>query len=315
MHASMPQTLGVDISRENLDAHLHPDGASRRFANDRKGFSALIKWLSGHAITRIVYEPTGAYHRAFERRLLEAGFTLAKVNPRQARRFAEAIGTNAKTDAVDAGLLARFGAMLEPRTLQASSTALLDMKDLLVARRALIKDRTAAQNRAHQRSLALLKAQAAERLKQIERQIEAIDAALRGQLETDQTLKARFDILTSIPGLGEATALALLIEMPELGTLDNKCAASLAGLAPMARDSGQRRGKRFIRGGRPELRHALFMPALVAVRFNPDLKVAYDTLTAAGKPAKVALVAVMRRLVVLANALLRKRSAWTPKVA
>jgi transposase len=315
MHASMPQTLGVDISKENLDVHLHPDGASHRFANERKGFSALIKWLSGRAITRIVYEPTGAYHRAFERRLLEAGFTLAKVNPRQARRFAEAIGTNAKTDAVDAGLLARFGAMLEPRPLQASSTALLDMKDLLVARRALIKDRTAAQNRAQQRSLALLKAQAAERLRQIERQIEAIDAALRAQLGTDPDLKARFDILTSIPGLGEATALALLIEMPELGTLDNKGAASLAGLAPMARDSGQRRGKRFIRGGRPELRHALFMPALVAARFNPDLKVAYDTLTAAGKPAKVAIVAVMRKLVVLANALLRKRAAWTPKVA
>ena len=191
------------------------------------------------------------YHRAFERRFLEAGFTLAKVNPRQARRFAQAIGTNAKTDAVDAGLFARFGALLEPRPLQAFSTALLDMKDLLVARRALIKDRTAAQNRAHQRSLALLKAQAAERLKQIERQIEAIDAALRQQLDTDPTLKARFDILTSIPGLGETTALALLIEMPELSTLDNRCAASLAGLAPMARDSGQWRGKRFIRGGRP----------------------------------------------------------------
>jgi transposase len=295
--------------------HLHPEGASASFGNDRKGFSALIRWLADHLVSRIVYEPTGAYHRGFERRFLEAGFPLAKVNPRQARRFAEAIGALAKTDAVDAGLLARFGAACELRTLADSGAALLTMKDLLVARRALVKDRTAASNRAHQRSLPLLKAQAAERLRQIERQIDAIDGALREQLESDPALKARFDILVSIPGLGEATAFALLIDMPELGHIENKCAASLAGLAPVARESGQWRGKRFIRGGRAELRHALFMPALVAIRSNPDLKSVYQNLTAIGKPAKIALVAVMRRMVILANALLRKQSHWTPNPA
>lgn len=189
------------------------------------------------------------------------------------------------------------------------------MKDLLVARRALVKDRTAARNRDHQRSLPLLKAQAAERLRQIERQIDAIDQALREQLESDAALRARFDILVSIPGLGEATAFALLIDMPELGHIENKCAASLAGLAPMARESGQWRGKRFIRGGRPELRHALFMPALVAIRSNPDLRAVYENLTAMGKPAKIALIAVMRRMVVLSNALLRKQSHWRPNPA
>lgn len=315
MTASMPQTLGVDISKEKLDVHLHPDGGGASFRNDRKGFSALIKWLAGHVVSRIVYEPTGAYHRGFERRFLEAGFPLAKVNPRQARRFAEAIGTLAKTDRVDAGLLARLGAMVELRPLADSGAGLLIMKDLLVARRALIKDRTAASNRAHQRSLPLLKAQADERLRQIERQIDAIDAALREQLESDPALRARFDILLSIPGLGEATAFAMLIDMPELGHIENKCAASLAGLAPMARESGQWRGKRFIRGGRAELRHALFMPALVAIRSNPDLRSVYQKLTAAGKPAKIALIAVMRRMVVLANALLRKQAHWTPKSA
>jgi transposase len=187
------------------------------------------------------------------------------------------------------------------------------MKDLLVARRALVKDRTAASNRAHQRSLPLLKAQAAERLRQIERQIDAIDGALREQLESDPALKARFDILVSIPGLGEATAFALLIDM--LGHIENKCAASLAGLAPVARESGQWRGKRFIRGGRAELRHALFMPALVAIRSNPDLKSVYENLTAIGKPAKISLVAVMRRMVILASALLRKQSHWRPNAA
>jgi transposase len=315
MQISIAQTAGVDISKESLDIHLHPEGASARFGNDKKGFTALIKWLAGRTIARIVFEPTGAYHRAFETRFLEAGFTLAKVNPRQARRFAEAVGTNAKTDAVDAAMLARFGAMLEPRALAPASAILNDMKDLLVARRALVKDRTAAQNRAQQQSLALLKAQATERLKQIDRQIAAIDDALRARLGDDPALKVRFDILVSIPGLGEVTALALLIDMPELGTLENKCAASLAGLAPMARDSGQWRGKRFIRGGRAELRHALYMPALVAMRFNADLKAVYDRLTEAGKPAKVAIVAVMRKMLILANALLRKGAAWTPKLA
>ncbi len=316
MTASIPQNLGVDISKDTLDVYLHPEGVAHRFGNDKKVFTALIKWLAGRTLMRIVYEPTGAYHRAFEIRLLEAGFTLAKVNPRQARRFAEAIGTNAKTDAVDAAMLARFSAMLEPRALALSSPALInDLKDLLVARRALVKDRTAAQNRAHQRSLALLKAQASDRLKQVERQIDAIDAALRERLSDDPCLKARFDILVSIPGLGEITALAMLIDMPELGALDNKCAAGLAGLAPMARDSGQWKGKRFIRGGHSELRHALFMPALVAMRFNADLKAVYERLTAAGKGPKVALVAVMRKLVILANALLRKGGPWTPITA
>jgi transposase len=307
----IPQTLGCDISKETLDVHLYPDGASARFANDRRGFTALIKWLGGFGVARIVYEPTGAYHRAFERRFMEAGFALAKVNPRQARRFAEAIGTNAKTDAVDAAMLARFGAMVEPRALPASSPILMEMKDLLVARRALIKDRTAMQNRAHTRTLALLKAQAVDRLKQIERQIAAIDDAMRACLDDEPRLKTRFDILVSIPGLGETTALAMLIDMPELGTLENACAASLAGLAPMARDSGQWRGKRFIRGGRAELRHALYMPALVAIRFNADFKAKYQALTAAGKAPKVAIVAVMRKLIILANVLLRDGREWS----
>lgn len=315
MQSTLPQNLGVDIAKASLDVHLHPDGASRRFANDRKGLNALIKWLGGFVVTRIVYEPTGAYHRTFEHRLLEAGFALAKVNPRQARRFAEAIGTNAKTDAVDAAMLARFGAMVEPRPFAPSSPALAEMKDLLVARRALVKDRTAMQNRAHQRSLALLRAQATERLKQIGRQIAAIDAAMRERLAADPALTTRFEVLVSIPGLGEITALALLVDMPELGTLDHKCAASLAGLAPMARDSGQWKGKRFIRGGRAEPRHALYMPALVAIRFNDDMKAKYQALIGGGKAAKVAIVAVMRKLLVLANALLKKGAPWQPKLA
>ena len=315
MSITIAETVGVDISKDTLDLHVHPGGATRRFANDAKGFKALIAWLGGFDIARVVFEATGAYHHGFERRLSDAGFALAKINPRQARRFAEAIGVQAKTDAVDAAMLARFGALLEPPTRAIVSETLDQMKELHVARRALVKDRVAAANRSHIRRAALLKRQAAERLRQIERQLAAIDDALRALLVADAALKARFDILVSIPGLGETTALAVLIEMPELGQIEHKCVASLAGLAPIARDSGKHSGKRFIRGGRAQLRQALYMPALVAVRFNVDLKSKYQALTAAGKPAKVALTAVMRKLLILANALLRDGRNWTPTLA
>lgn len=315
MDDTIAQTLGVDISKDTLDVYLHPTGKTQRFQNTPRGFASLLSWLKDIAVRRIVYEPTGAYHHGFERRLAQAGLPLVKINPRQARRFAEAIGAHAKTDAVDAAMLARLGAMLEPPVRPAISQALDDMKELHVARQALIKDRVAAQNRGHIRRSALLKRQAADRLRQIDRQIAAIDAALMTLLKSEPALKTRFDILTSIPSIGETTALAILIEMPELGHIEHKCAASLAGLAPMARDSGQRSAKRFIRGGRCHLRQALYMPALVAIRFNADLKAKYKALVAAGKPPKLAITAIMRKLLILANALLRDQRAWTTKLA
>ena len=315
MASTIAQSVGVDIAKDTLDVHLHPAGRVRRFPNHAKGWAALIVWLSGFTIARVAFEPSGAYHRAFERRLAEAGLPLVKVNPRQARRFAEAIGRHAKTDAVDAAMLARFAALLEPPLRPVVSAALDAMKELHSARRALVKDRVAARNRSHTHRSALLKRQARARLAQIDRQIAAIDAALHAELAADPALQGRFDILVSIPGVGEATAFAMLVEMPELGALEHKCAASLAGLAPMARDSGQHRGKRFIRGGRAPLRQALYMPALVAVRFDAAMKTKYEALLAAGKPPKVALIAIMRKLLILANALIRDRRTWTPKLA
>jgi len=315
MAGSIAQSVGVDIAKDTLEVHLHPAGEVRRFANSAKGHAALTAWLGGCAIARVAFEPTGAYHHAFERRLAEAGLPLVKVNPRQARRFAEAIGRHAKTDAVDAAMLARFAALVEPPVRPVISATLDAMRELQVARRALVKDRVAAQNRGHTHRSPLLKRQARARLRQIDRQIAALDAALRAQLAADPALQARFAILVSIPGIGEATAFAMLVEMPELGALEHKCAASLAGLAPIARDSGQHRGKRCIRGGRAPLRQALYMPALVAVRFDAAMMAKYEALLAAGKPPKVALVAIMRKLLILANALLRDARTWTPKPA
>ena len=311
----MKDTIGVDISKDHLDAHRMSDGASRRFANNGAGHKAFMNWLS-HLETvpgmRIVYEPTGPYHRAFERRLAAAGAALVKVNPRRARRFAEATGKLAKTDRLDAAMLARMGALLELEARPTRSPILNDLKDLHMAREALIRNRTAARNRAKNLTLPLLRRQNTEQLRQIERQMAAIDGEIVRLVEDDPHLARRFDILVSIPGVSAITAFALLIDMPELGTLDQGQAASLAGLAPVTRQSGRWIGRAFIRGGRANVRQALYMPALVAMRFNPDLKAKYDQLKAAGKPPKVAITAIMRKLIVLANALLRDARKWAP---
>lgn len=315
MEHSTPVTAGVDIGKDHLDACLHPGGSERRFSNDAKGHRALIAWLAPHVIARVVYEATGAYHRAVERALAQAGLSLAKVNPRQARRFAEATGRLAKTDRCDAAMLARLGALLEPPVRAVPTPLLGTMCELHGARQALIKDRTAALNRQKTLTATLLKRQVLQRLRQIEAQLAAVDAELDTLCAADPDLDRRRAILASIPGIGAVTAVALLIAMPELGSLEPGPAASLAGLAPIARDSGQSRGRRFIRGGRASLRQALYMPALVATRFNPDLRAKYQALRAAGKPPKLALTAVMRKLLLLANALLRDGRPWQQKVA
>ncbi len=315
METSIAQNVGVDISKATLDVHLHPAGIARQFANDATGIKALLGWLGDRDIARIVFEPTGPYHHRLERRLGDAGLPLAKVNPLQARRFAQAAGAHAKTDAIDAAMLARMGALLTPPVRQITSEAIDDMRELHIARHALIKDRTAARNREHACRSPLLKRHAAQRLAQIDRQIAALDAALNARLQTDPELVARFEILVSVPGVGGLTAITMLIEMPELGQLESKQVASLAGLAPQARDSGQYRGKRHIRGGRAVLRQALYMPALVATRFNVDLKAKYQAMVTAGKPPKVAITAIMRKLIILANTLLKADRKWIDKPA
>ena len=308
-------TIGVDISKDFLDANIHPSGEARRFANNAKGHRALIVWLHGRPVERVVFEATGAYHRLFERTLAAAGLPMAKINPRQARRFAEATGKLAKTDAIDAAMLARFGALLTPQAREPVSQTLDEMKELHNARSALVQDRVATLNRQKQMRNAILKRFATQRQKQIDNQIKTIDAALAALADNDPALKARLNILISIPGIGAITAFAMLIEMPEIGTLENPQAASLAGLAPIARDSGKWSGKRSIRGGRARLRQAIYMPALVATRFNPDFKAKYQAMIAAGKPPKIAIVAIMRKLVVLANALLKAGRDWQPYAA
>lgn len=310
-----PSTIGVDISKEFLDVHRLPDGEARRFKNSKAGYKMLVRWLSETPVERIVYEPTGPYHRGFEQALAKAGQPLVKVNPRQARRFAEATGKLAKTDQADAAMLARMGLALELEARPIASEKLNELKELHVARQALIKERTAAKNRKNNLTLLLLKRQNTQRLKQIDAQIVAIEEEIAARIARDAQLAERLAILESIPGIAKVTAFTLLIEMPELGTLDGKQTASLAGLAPVTRQSGRWTGRAFIRGGRAQIRQALYMPALVATRFNPSLKTKYGQMLEAGKPAKIALTAIMRKLLVLANALLRDRRKWNENPA
>lgn len=212
-------------------------------------------------------------------------------------------------------MLARMGAVLGLEARPVRSAILNTLKDLHLARDALVKDRTAARNRAKVITLALLKQHSVARLKQIDQQLAAIDAAIAAEIGADPTLAARMAILVSIPGIAAVTAAMLLVEMPELGSLDPKAAAALAELAPITRQSGQWRGKAFVQGGRKQVRHALYMPALVAMRFNPDMKAKCEHLTTAGKAPKQAITALMRKLIVLANALLKKAMPWQPKLA
>jgi transposase len=262
----------------------------------------------------VVYEATGAYHAALERSFAGA-LPLVKVNPLQARRFAQARGTRAKTDAVDARVLAVLGSALDLAPDVPAGKNQHDLKELQIARMALIKERTRLLNRSKTQSLALLKRQSKARLEQIKRQLTELEAALLDLTRQCPKRARAFDILCSIPGLGPVTAVAILVECPEIGTLTRKQIASLAGLAPMTRQSGQWRGTAFIQGGRKFLRDALYMPALVAARYNPDLRQKYQTMIQAGKPAKVALTALMRKMIELANALVQQNRKWTPKTA
>ena len=306
--------IGVEISKSHPDVFRLEDGIAKRFDNSTIVFRALTRWLGKASVTRVVFEPSGASHKAFEVALGET-LPVVKVNPLQARRFAEAYGTRAKTDAVDAQMLARMGAAfdLEPQVPQSKN--MRDLRELHVSRAGLIKDQTRLRNRAQTHDISVLKRQTKARLTLVERQIAELDTEIATLIAAQENTARTCEILRSMPGIGAVSAAAMLTLMPELGTLDRKQVASLAGLAPITRQSGQWQGKSFIGSGRKPLRDALYMPALVAMRCNPDLKEKYKRLRAAGKPAKVAIVAVMRNLIEIANPLIKANRKWIPKAA
>lgn len=308
----MNDSIGIDISKAHLDAHRLSSAEHARFDNTAAGLRALERWLGPVPPARVVYEPTGPCHRRLEV-AFAARLPLVKVNPLQARRFAQAQGTRAKTDKVDAKMLALMGAALDLVPDRPMDPDQRDLKEMQVARAGLVRDRTALTNRLATQHLPLTRRQTRARLTQIERQIAALDAELDARLGACPRRARAQEILVSIPGIGRVTARTILAECPEIGTLGAKQIAALAGLAPMTRQSGQWRGRAAIGGGRKTLRDALFMPALVAMKRNPDLAAKYRAMRAAGKPHKLALAALMRKLIILANTLVTDDRPWAPK--
>ena len=245
----MNDTIGVDISKDMLDAFWLSKRKHRQFANTKTGLRALTAWIREAEVSSVVFEATGIYHRLLETGLAEHDSSFARVNPRQARRFAEGTGTLAKTDRVDAAMLAGTGSLPELQADKPKSEMLHNLKGMTTARQALIKDRTAAGIRLAPATRPLLGKQATLRLRQVERDIAQIDAAIETTIPADKALSEKADILIGIPGIAKVTAFAILIEMPEPGSLSGKQAASLAGLAPISRQSGKWQGKERIQGG------------------------------------------------------------------
>lgn len=307
--------IGIDVSKDHLDVCRLPGREHRRFSNTIAGLDELIGWVKTCRVDLTIFEATGAYHRALERALGEAELTLCKVNPLRAKRFAEALGHHAKTDPLDAEALASMalaGVVGPTPPVDAKALHLKELEGELQSLIALL-----AQTEVRLKTLQgrLVIRQAKTRRDRLKRQIAELEAEIARTIATDTGLQRRLDILTSIPGIAQRTAARLLIRMPELGTLTPGQAASLSGTAPRTRQSGQWKGVAFVHGGRADVRKALYMPAIVARRCNPDLKRLFERLTSQGKPAKLALTAIMRKLIILANALIRDNRKWTPETS
>ncbi|KIX18564.1 hypothetical protein SY26_06925 [Paracoccus sp. 228] len=303
--------VGVDVSKKWLDVFLHPMGERVRVANDATGIGKLLTCCLANSAELVVMEATGRYHRMAHIALHEAGFQVAIINPYRTRRFADVLGRVAKTDEIDAEVLARFGTIMKPVPTEPTSATMAQVKEIVVARRQVITERLALENQSEETTSDMVKDLLIERIALCRRHCDVLDAELQAVLKADPQLTQRCAILTSIPGIGPTTAATLLAEMKELGSANSAEVAALAGLAPMNRDSGMMRGKKTIRGGRVMARNILYMASVSAVRWNLDLKAFYERLRKAGKPFKVAITAVMRKLLVLANTLLKEGRAWS----
>ena len=307
-----PVYVGIDTCKAWLDVDLQPLGRRLRVANDRTGLKRLKQALAGHDVALIVMEATGKYHRPAQRTLAAAGFAVAVVNPLRARLFAEASGALAKTDRVDARMLAVMGATLDPQARPPAPEAIEALQELVRARSGATRDLTRQKNRLGAAQTPFLRTELRRQIANLERSIKRLAIEIEQRIADEPGLARRHRILLSIPSFGPAVAATLLGDFAELGSLSAKAAGALAGVAPFAADSGETTGQRRIRGGRRTVRNALYMAALSAVRVNAPLKSFYQRLRAEGKKTKVALTAVMRKLIVLANTLIREDRMWQP---
>jgi transposase len=308
---AMNPNVGIDVSKDHLDVAWEPAfSPPRRFPNTPEGRADLHALLARQNPQRIVLEATGGYERPLVAELLQARLPVAVVNPRQVRDFAKALGQLAKTDRLDAAVLARFAQRVQPVIRPLPDAQLQALEELVARRRQLIQMRTAEGQRLAQAASPRVRQSIQEVLDLIDKQLRDRDDELEQLLQQCPAWQAKADLLRSVPGVGDQTARALVAQLPELGTCSRQQIAALVGVAPLNRDSGQFRGHRTTWGGRATVRCALYMATLVATRRNPLIARLYQRLCAAGKLKKVALVACMRKLLTILNAILRDQRPW-----
>lgn len=303
--------VGIDVSKHHLDVHVRPTGESFRLPNTDDGIATLLARVSPLAPAKVVAEATGQLEAPLAAACALAGWPLALVNPRQVRRFAEALGLLAKTDRLDAAVLAEFAERIDPPVRPLPDADTQALQAIVARRRQLIDMRTMEVNRLGTAAPAVAKG-VREHVAWLDKRIARADGELAAAVAASPVWRATDDLLQGVPGIGPATPRVLIAELPELGTLSGKQMAALVGVAPVAKDSGRQRGKRHIAGGRGGVRSALYMACLSAIRVNPVLRAFYRRLRQAGKVGKVALVAAMRKLLVILNAMIRDHKPWTP---
>ena len=301
--------VGIDVSKDQLDVHVHPVGTVLKFSRDSVGIETLIGALDGVAPQLVAVEATGGFETVVVAALAAAALPVVVVNPARVRAFATALGRRAKTDPIDAQVIAQFAAATKPQVRalpDAGTQALAD----LVARRRQIIQMIVAEGQREKRAAPRTKRSIARLLKTLRRELSEIDADIDETVRGSPVWCEKEDLLASVPGVGSVTVRTMLAELPELGHLPRRQIAALAGLAPYTRQSGRWRGQSFIGGGRASVRSALFMAAMSAMRWNPVLRVFHQRLRAAGKPKMTALIAVARKLLTILNAILRNKTKW-----
>lgn len=303
--------IGIDVSKAALDVAAHPSQKAWQESNTAGGIDALVHRLTMLSPELIVVEATGGYENAVVAALGAAGLPIVVVNPRQVRDFAKATGKLAKTDRLDADILALFAERVRPELRELKSEAAHELEALLARRRQILEMTQAERNRLEHAKGAVRK-DLTEHIRYLEKRQRKVDAELEERVQESPVWRAKEDLLRSVPGVGPVVSRTLIAELPELGRLTHKQIASLVGVAPFNRDSGTSRGRRMVWGGRASVRAALYMAAVVGVRRNTTLKSFYQRLRSAGKPAKVALVACMRKLLTILNSMVKHSTRWNP---
>jgi transposase len=311
----MNHCIGVDVSKNTLDIHFLAGGDDLKIVHSQEEIDRFIRKILPMEPELVVMEATGGYEESLAQSLLEAGLPVAVVNPKRIRNFAKAIGQTAKTDKIDARVIAQYGARLDPPRSIAVDQASRQIKALNVRRSQLVGIRTAEKNRTEHARIDSVAKSIQTVIQALDREIADIDETIGELVRASTELKEKIEIIESFPGIGERTAAALAAYLPEMGSLNRKEIAALTGTAPINRDSGRFRGKRMTGGGRRDIRKLLYMPTLAAIRHNPVIRARYHHLLTKGKEKMVAVVACMRKVLVILNSMVTKKQPWDPDFA